>query len=99
MAKAMNPRKAARDKRKNGAAAKRTSGKRATQARKFTAASSPPAGRVSARPSGGRALDRSRRSQSPQVKAEVKREAVPPSPPEPPRLPPPLPVPIASFTF
>ena len=97
MAKATNPRKRARDKRKGGAAAKRTASKRATQARKFTGGSSPRRGRtrVIGRPSGGRGLARAGRPAG----AEPRQEVAAPPPPEVPRTPPPLPVPIASFTF
>jgi hypothetical protein len=95
MAKATNPRKPARDKRKGSAAAKRTASKRATRARKFSASSSHPRGaaRVIGRPS-DRALPRARRAQGSGTASVVM-----PSAPEPPRSPPPLPVPIASFTF
>lgn len=94
MAKAMNPRKPARDKRKSGAAAKRSASKRATRARKFAKSSAPGSGRVSARPSGGRAMAHARR-----VQATEPRMDAPAVVPEAPRVPPPLPVPIASFTF
>jgi hypothetical protein len=98
MAKATNPRKPARDKRKGGAAAKRTASKRATPARKFTTSAAHPRGsaRVIGRPSGGRTLPGARRSQEPST---VSVGAPTPPAPEPPRTPPPLPVPIASFTF